>query len=187
MLLPEALRTRIDEAAAPLRRQAAGVSWVRAENFHLTLRFLGAIDEAAVGRVREAVADAAAATPAFRIEVGGFGGFPTARAPRVLWVGLSAGADTLAALHARLEGALAARGVPPEGRGFHAHVTLGRAREPRGLSGLEPLLSAAAGALGETAVDALHLMRSDLDPAGSRYSVLAREPLASAPAGGGAR
>lgn len=187
MLLPEALRARIDEAAAPLRERAPGVSWVRAENFHLTLRFLGAIEEATIGRVREALGEAAAAAPAFRVEVGGFGGFPSARAPRVLWVGLTAGAEPLAALHAHLERGLAARGLPPEGRAFHAHVTLGRARDTRGLTGLESLLSGAAAPLGATPVDAVHLMRSDLHPAGARYSVLAREPLAGAPPEGGAR
>jgi RNA 2',3'-cyclic 3'-phosphodiesterase len=187
VLLPEALRIRIDEAAAPLRGQAAGVSWVRADNLHLTLRFLGAIDEATIGRVREALVEAAAATAPFRIEVGGFGGFPSSRTPRVLWVGLTAGAEPLAALHAHLERALAARGIAPEGRGFHAHITLGRAREPRGVSGLEPVLGAAAGPLGGAPVEALHLMRSDLHPAGARYSVVAREVLAGASAKGGAR
>ncbi len=177
MLLPDAVRARVDEAAAELRRPGAAISWVRAENFHVTLRFLGAVDEATLGRVREALAEAASATAPFMMGLGGFGGFPSSRAPRVVWAGVTAGADALGAFSARLEAALARRGIPPEGRPFHAHVTLGRAREPRGAAGLSELLERPAVPLGDVAVEAVYLMRSDLHPAGARYSVLAREPL----------
>jgi 2'-5' RNA ligase len=177
VLLPDPVRARVDEAVAALRRRAGGVSWVRVENFHLTLRFLGAIDEATSDRVRAALAEAAAGCSPFDLTLGGFGAFPSAGAARVLWVGLLAGSEPLAALHARVEQALAARGVPPEGRPFHAHVTLGRARDPRGVRGLDDALAVAPGPLGATRVEAVHLMRSDLHPAGARYSVLARVPL----------
>jgi RNA 2',3'-cyclic 3'-phosphodiesterase len=180
VLLPEAVRARVDAMAAPLRALGAPVSWVRAENLHVTLRFLGALDEAMLASVREALAEAAAATAPFTLTLGGFGGFPTPRAPRVVWVGLLAGADALGALHARVEQALARRGLPPEERAFHGHVTLGRAREPRGAAGLVEALAVAPEPLGEVAVDAVHLMRSDLHPTGARYDVLAREGLGGA-------
>ncbi len=140
VLLPEAVRARVDEAAAELRRRAGAVSWVRAENLHVTLRFLGSVDEATLGRAREALTEAASGIAPFRLALGGFGGFPAAHAPRVIWVGLTAGAEPLVELHARLEAALARCGIAPEGRGFHPHVTLGRAREPRGASGIGELL-----------------------------------------------
>jgi 2'-5' RNA ligase len=177
VLLPESLRARLAEAAAPLRQRGAAVSWVRAENLHVTLRFLGGVDEATIGTVREALAEAAADLAPFRIVLQGFGAFPTPRAPRVVWVGVTDGGERLGALHARVEAALARRRIPAEDRPFHAHVTLGRAREPRGAPGLAESLGGPGEPLGETLVDAVHLMRSDLDPAGSRYSVLAREPL----------
>jgi 2'-5' RNA ligase len=177
VLLPDGLRARVEAAAAALRRRASGVSWVRVENLHLTLRFLGAIDEATRDRAQAALAEAAGASGPFSVTLGGFGAFPSPRAARVFWVGLLAGSAPLAALHARVEQALAARGVPPEGRPFHAHVTLGRARDPRGLRGLDDALGAAPAPIGETRVEAVHLMRSDLHPAGVRYSVLARLPL----------
>jgi 2'-5' RNA ligase len=178
VLLPEAVQARVDEAAAELRRRAGPVSWVRAENFHVTLRFLGSVDEATLGRARDALAEAAAGLAPFRLALGGFGGFPTAHAPRVIWVGLTAGAEPLVELHARLEAALARCGIPSEGRGFHPHVTLGRAREPRGASGIGELLDGTGEPLGETVVEAVHLMRSDLHPEGAHHSALAREALA---------
>jgi 2'-5' RNA ligase len=180
VLLPDALRARVDEAAAPLRARAQAVSWVHVDNFHVTLRFLGALDEPTLARVGEALAEAAAETAPFTLTLGGFGGFPTPRAPRVLWAGVLAGGDALAALHGRLERALARRGIPAEGRAFHGHVTVGRARDPRGATDLADTLGGAAVPLGEVAVEAVCLMRSDLHPAGARYSVLARAPLGGA-------
>jgi 2'-5' RNA ligase len=181
VLLPEALRARVDAAAAELRRLGGAVSWVRVENFHLTLRFLGSVDEATLGRVREALEDAAAGTAPFTVTLGGFGGFPTARAPRVVWVGVETGADALAALHARVEAALARRGIPPEGRPFHGHLTLGRARDPRGGAALGDALETRRESFGEAPVDAVCLMRSDLHPTGAHHSILARVPLAGVP------
>lgn len=177
VLLPEPVRARVDAAAADLRRLPAAVSWVRVENLHLTLRFLGAVDEAVLGRVRESLEEAAQATAPFTVALGGFGGFPTAGAPRVIWVGVEAGADALAGLYARVETALHGRGVSPEGRPFHAHVTLGRVREPRGARTVGEALVGRPGGFGEVAVEAVHLMRSELDPAGARHSVLAQVPL----------
>lgn len=177
VLLPEAVRTRVHEAAADLRALGAAVSWVRAENLHVTLRFLGSVDERTLGRVREALDEAAAATAPFTLTLGGFGGFPGSRAPRVVWVGVGDGAAALAELYARVEAALGRRGLPSEERPFHGHVTLGRARDPRGAAALGPALERPAPPLGEVVVAAVHLMRSDLDPAGARYSVLAHAPL----------
>lgn len=180
MLLPDELRARVHAAAADLRALGGAVSWVRAENLHVTLRFLGSVDERTLGRVREALDEAAAATGPFTLTLGGFGGFPGAHAPRVVWVGVGDGAAALAGLYARLEGALARRGIAPEGRPFHGHVTLGRARDPRAGAALGPALERAAPPLGEVVVNAVHLMRSELDPAGARYSVLAQAPLGGA-------
>jgi len=177
VLLPEALRGRLDAAAADLRRRAPRVAWVRTENLHLTLRFLGSLDEATLGRVREALAVATATAAPFTATLGGLGGFPPARAPRVIWAGVVTGADALAELHARLEEALAVQGIPGEGRPFHAHVTLGRARDPRGAPEVAAVVASLTEPFGEVVVDAVHLMRSDLDPRGARYSVVARGEL----------
>jgi len=188
VLLPDALRAALDAAAADVRQRAPRVAWVRAENLHLTLRFLGSVDEATLGRVREALDAATEATAPFGVTLGGLGGFPTPRAPRVIWAGVVTGAEALAELHARLEGALAQRGgLRPEGRPFHAHVTLGRARDPRGAPELAELLGERRGGFGEVMVAAVHLMRSDLDPSGARHSVLARGELRGGTAGRGAR
>jgi 2'-5' RNA ligase len=171
VLLPDGVRARLVATAVELRARAPGLAWVKAENLHLTLRFLGALDPGALERAREAVRAAAAGIRPFTVTLGGLGGFPSPRAPRVIWAGVVAGGEALGALHAALEAALAARGIPAEGRAFHAHVTLARARDPRDARGFGDMLERGPG-FGEARVRALHLMRSELDPRGARYSVL---------------
>src|SRR5262245_3926353 len=170
VLLPDDVRARLAATADELRARAPRLSWVRAENLHLTLRFLGEVDPVTLERVQEAMDVAAATVAPFTVSLGGLGGFPGGHAPRVLWAGVRAGGEGLVALHAALESALTARGIPGEGRAFHPHVTLGRARERRGASGLSGALDRGPG-FGEAPVTALHLMRSELDPRGARHTV----------------
>jgi 2'-5' RNA ligase len=176
VLLPDDVRARLAAAAADLRAREPGLAWVRADNLHLTLRFLGEIEPGTLERVREGMAVAAATVAPFTVALGGLGAFPSGRAPRVVWAGVVAGGEGLRALHAALESTLVARGIPGEGRTFHAHVTLARARDRRGASGLASALGEGP-AFGEVRVATLHLMRSELGPGGSRYSVLAEVPL----------
>jgi 2'-5' RNA ligase len=177
VLLPDRMRAGLARVSAELRGQTRGLAWVRADNLHLTLRFLGEIEPMRLEQVREAVAAAAAAVAPFTVSLGGLGGFPSGRAPRVLWASVAAGGEELETLYAALEAALVARGMPGESRPFHPHVTLARARDPRGAGDLASVLGVGP-AFGEVRVGALHLMRSDLGPRGSRYSVLAEAPLA---------
>lgn len=183
MLLPDDVRARLAAMVAEVRPRAVGLAWVRAENLHLTLRFLGEVGPETLGRVREAVEVAATARAPFPVEVEGLGGFPSGRPPRVVWAGVGLGAEGLVGLHAALEAALAVRGIPGESRAFHPHVTLARARDRRGPARLEGVLGAGP-RFGRMRVAALHLMRSELGYGGSRYSVLGTAPLCS-PSGEG--
>jgi RNA 2',3'-cyclic 3'-phosphodiesterase len=175
VLLPEAVRDRIHATAAGLRARAPTVAWVRADNLHLTLRFLGEVEPTALAVIDGALAQAAGTVAPFPVTLGGLGGFPGPRTPRVVWVGVTEGAGGLVALHAGVEAALGAVGVAPEGRSYHPHVTLGRARGGRsgpGVSGDEGW-----GGLGTFRVEAIHLMRSELGPAGARHTTLGEHRL----------
>jgi 2'-5' RNA ligase len=177
VLLPDAVRARLAALTAEMRSRAPALAWVKADNLHLTLRFLGAVEPAALAWVEEAMHVAAASAKApFTIELGGLGSFPARGGPQVVWAGVVLGGERLVALHAALEAALAARGMPGEGRAFHPHVTLARARERRGGARLAAVLGPGP-RFGRLEVAALHLMRSDLGPGGSRYTVLAEAPL----------
>jgi 2'-5' RNA ligase len=148
-------------------------------SLHVTVKFLGQIDDARVPAVAEALAGAASRVAAFEVAVRGLGAFPSPSRARVIWAGLE-GAEPLAALAGEVDRALAALGVPPESRAFAAHVTLGRAREARPNSALARALARPVD-FGRLPVTRLSLMRSELRPQGSRYTELAGVLLGGGP------
>lgn len=148
------------------------------ENLHVTLKFLGGIDEARLHIVVDALHTAVRRHARFSIDVGGLGAFPSAARPRVLWAGVAAGDGPLTALAATVDTALVQLGFPREERAFSPHITIGRVRETRRAPGLAEALGAAEGRrFGRVAVDEVTLMRSDLSPRGARYTPLAALPL----------
>jgi 2'-5' RNA ligase len=183
---PAAVRDRLAAIAAELRaragRAAGDVRWAPPENLHLTLQFLGAVAEDRVEAVRREVAAAAAAAAPLLLHVEGAGAFPSPRRPRVVWAGLSGDTAPLAALVKDLGARLAPLGFPPEARPFSAHLTLGRARDPRGAprlaAALEPLEPAPPV---PWRAQEVVLVRSHLSPKGSRYEAVARAPLGGSP------
>lgn len=161
-----------------LRATRADVGWVRPENLHLTLKFLGQVEEERIGAIRDAIAAAAAGSGPVRLVFQGLGAFPNPRAARVVWIGLSHGAEVLAALQAGIEAALESLGFGREARPFTAHLTLGRVRGPARREQLaRALAEAPTEALGEMVLDRIELMKSDLSAGGARYSILQSFPL----------
>ena len=181
VLLPAEVRARLAETIEALRATARGVAWVAPTNLHLTVKFLGGVEESRLEAVRAALAAATAGHAPFDVALQALGAFPTPTRPRVVWAGLAAGAAPLAALADEVDRALAAIGFPREERAFSAHVTLGRVREVRRDPALAAALARAAShPFGAFPVDRLSLMRSQLSPAGARYTELAALPLGQA-------
>lgn len=160
-----------------LRDSAKGVRWTRRANLHVTLRFLG--DEAAaeeLERLNRALAQIAAATRPFLIEVRGIGVFPGATRPRVVWIGLRS--DLLIELARQIESAAITAGFPAERRGFTPHLTIGRVRDPRGWPAVRARIADAADRVfGSTPVDSMALYRSMLGGEAATYTELVRYPL----------
>ena len=114
-------------AGGPISERGPGQPrWVRVDDLHLTLRFLGATPDERQAEIASALATAAAGVAPFRIVLSGGGAFPNASAPRVLWIGIAEGTDHLAGLVERLNGGLAPLGWPAETRPFTPHLTLAR-------------------------------------------------------------
>jgi 2'-5' RNA ligase len=164
-------------AIESLRRPGDGVSWVRRENLHYTMRFMGELGEDGARRAGEAVARGAGPHTAFDAALGGLGAFPDARRARVLWIGLSEGGDALVALARSIEESLRLRGFGRADRPFAAHLTLGRVRD-REQDWSERL---AAGKPGPARfrVARVQVVQSTLSPKGSIYRVVSEATLAS--------
>lgn len=170
------LRARLAVEIGRLRGVASDVAWVAESNLHVTLKFLGQLDDARVAAIGGAIGAVAARTPPFELGVRDLGAFPTPARPRVVWVGLTPAAP-LAALAADVDATLGRLGIARETRAFAAHVTLGRVRESR----RDPALAAALARpadCGRLPVTRLSLMRSELHPRGARYTELSSVLLA---------
>lgn len=177
--LPPDIRERLAAEQDRLRRAQADVSWVRAENIHVTLKFLGETEEKRLDRIRPALFEVARGSAPFRIRVSGLGSFG-GRIPRVVWVGVPEGAEPLSRLAKDVEAATARLGFPKEKRGFTAHITLGRVRSPRNAEALlAALAEAETGPFGTVEVRQFELMQSELRPTGSVYTALDRYPFGS--------
>ncbi len=149
------------------------VRWVRPDGIHLTLKFLGDTPTEGLDAIALAMARAAARIQPFAVQVQGTGAFPSLRAPRVVWLGLSEQAELLGELQAGLEAALEREGFPKEQRGFSPHLTLGRINgrlSPLQLEALaEGLRQIDAFAFPAIPVEAISLIESQLDRSGARY------------------
>lgn len=157
------------------------VKWVDPQGVHLTLKFLGNVEEVRLPRLAEALGRAVAGISPFRLRTGALGGFPSPRRPRVLWVGLEGDLETLQALYQAVEEALAPLGFPREGRPFTAHLTLGRVRETATPAQMQQLGRSLAevGMEGpwDIPVGEVHAMKSELARTGARYTSLYALPL----------
>ena len=168
---PAALRERLWRQTAEMRAGEAPVRWVGPDRLHLTLKFLGGVEEARVPEISRAVSAAARVGEPFRLALRGAGGFPSLDRARVWWVGVEP-APELLALQARVEDGLAELGVEREDRPFHPHVTLGRTRRRAGAAAVRAVAAAArrASLEAEHRVEEIELVRSRLGSGGPRYT-----------------
>jgi 2'-5' RNA ligase len=175
--VPEALKERIEtDVVGRLRPSLPAARWTRPEGRHLTLKFLGRVEDDGVAGVREAVRSVAGRHRAFRAAFSEVGGFPSLRRTRVLWVGVGEGAAPMAALASDLERGLEPLGLEPERRPFRGHLTLARFRSPTVVGELAGVRVPAE----DFEVTELVLFESRLHPQGARYAAVERFPLEDA-------
>jgi 2'-5' RNA ligase len=162
-----------------LARTGTDVKWVETENLHVTLLFLGEVDERTVSDLCRTVSDTCAGREAFALSVEGVGCFPNPRRPRTIWVGCGQGSAELVALHDALEPPLLELGCyRREERQYTPHITLGRVKSDRPTDKLAAALQKYATWQGGVIdVREVLVLSSQLTPQGPIYSVLSRGKL----------
>lgn len=176
MVPPRPVREAVEAVRETLKDAAPGAKWVHPSLWHLTLKFLGEVEDELVPAVMDLAAEVASRRMAFEVSLKHTGVFPNKDRPRVLWVGLDAGRDQLAELALELDEGLDGLGFEAESRKHEPHLTIARFREPRQMGEMGPMLGETE-EIGRFVVDEVVLMRSVLRPRGPDYTVVEKLPL----------
>ena len=176
---PEDVLAEVERAVQGRRDEWPHLRWVSPELWHVTLAFLGNVDEELLPGLRTLLARTAAGHEAREVSFAGAGAFPSAGRASVFWVGVRGPEEGRGRpVFARLAGSIAAGveklGVPQDRKRFHPHLTLARCRERTDLRDLVDGMAVFAGRTWRA--DAVHLMRSHLGRT-VRYESLAAWPL----------
>jgi len=171
LLIPKPWIDYLSRVEQDLADRMSGLSWVKPDNMHITVRFLGDLGDSGVRRAADSVRRGAGTHQAFPARLGVPGAFPSLERPRILWAGLSEGSDIAIALAKSVNLELKRDGFGPPDKPFRPHITLARVRERS--QGVEGFRRYAPPQPPEGAVlDRIVVMKSDLHPAGARYTPL---------------
>jgi 2'-5' RNA ligase len=173
--IPADIREKLGGVQEKLKQSEAHVSWVKPENIHLTLQFLGNVKEEKIPHIVSRLEESVKVVSPFQLQVGYAGAFPNLRYPRVVWGGVTDDeAKSLKTLQTEISSRLAKMGFKKEDGRFKPHLTLGRVRSQKNKSNLVRAIESIIHIwVGEVAVDAIYLIRSDLKPTGAEYTDLA--------------
>lgn len=174
--LPESIKDFLSRIQGQLKGSQADVKWVAPKNIHLTLKFLGEIDEKKLDKINAIIEDAAKNKNSFYIRISSLGAFPKINSPRVIWVGINKGDNEIKEIAKGLEEKIAKLGIPKENRAFSSHITIGRARSHLNREKLAQHLKTLGDNFGEEKpeflADSITLFKSTLAPGGPIYETL---------------
>jgi len=190
--LPEPILEAVGQLSGRLRASGARVTWVKPENMHLTLRFLGEVDEDNINRLKTILSDSYRGMSPFTLSVRGVSAFPNMRRPSVVWVGAvearearsqvelgnepalgNERAEAIETAYLAAESAARAIGLPPEEKAFHPHLTLARIKDAREAPPLVACLERERDfCAGDFTVRSVSLFSSRLTPHGPVYQRL---------------
>ena len=178
--LPDPVKEAIYGDAEVLKREGIRASYPAWENYHITLKFLGEVNESKVSAILDGMRASVSGMMPFDASIEGRGVFPGFRNPKVIWCGVEEGAESLVELFERVERAMAYLGFEREKKPFHPHVTVGRLKRlsPEQKRFIIKFCSHRL-AYGRIRIERIVLYKSTLRPEGAVYT-----PLGSAFLGG---
>jgi 2'-5' RNA ligase len=169
----DAVRDLLVRVQETLRRADAQIRWVERENLHLTLKFLGDLDDDQVASLKRLLSEEAPRWKPLQLQYGGIGTFPGRGVPRVVWAGATGDVERLAGLASAVERHAESVGVPRERHPFIAHLTIGRVKGQRNFKQLQSaILPQRQVPLGSDVVSSFELLQSTLTSDGPIYEVI---------------
>lgn len=174
--LPQEIKDSLSKIQEQLKQSGADVKWVLPQNIHLTLKFLGEIDDIKLSKISEILEGTAKDKNPFQVRISSLGAFPKLNFPRVIWIGIDKGDAETREIAGRLEEKIAKIGIPREDRPFSSHITIGRTRSTLNRDKLVGDLGTLASNFGgnnlEFLVTKITLFKSTLTPKGPVYEIL---------------
>lgn len=154
-----------------------GIKWEEKEKFHITLKFLGDVNEEAINSIHHVLSESLSGFGNFAITYKGIGCFPDLKHPRVIWIGCEDQSGKLFTLQKLVEEKMSELGFEKENKDYHPHITLGRVKNPKNLTGLIKKIESINFEARTGEVEEVLIMKSDLKPTGSVYTVLRKIKL----------
>ena len=170
------LRRALGEIQARLIEEHAAVKWDTADKFHITLKFLGNVEQEQLSNLAELLANTTSTVAAFQLIYNAVGAFPDLVHPKVIWAGAQP-SHAILSLQRQIEMICDRLGFSRETKSFHPHITLGRVKGITNLSRLTAKVKSITFEPIETGCSEVLLMKSELRPAGSVYTTLKSFPL----------
>ncbi|MHB8485432.1 MAG: RNA 2',3'-cyclic phosphodiesterase [Candidatus Acidiferrales bacterium] len=171
--VPDETRRALGEAIRRFENVCHGARWMRAESIHVTLKFIGQVEETKLPAIKDSLANVESSGGPIEIAFRNFGFFPDERRPSVFWLGIESGPN-LAALAESISSALEPVGIQQEKREFRPHLTLARFKTEKGLPKLRAIVAPLAHqSFGNTVATQFHLYESVLNPSSAVHTKLA--------------
>jgi len=170
--LEQSVKSALGNIISDLKPHGGSVKWVKPDNIHMTLRFLGETDEKQVDKIKAVIDEVAGQHHCVDTSISKLGGFPNLNRPRVIWVGMEKDVDYLAKIARQIELKVRTLRFERESKAFKAHLTLARVRDSHGLNNLVDCLRDYRLEEIPVSFDRIVLFKSTLTPQGPIYDRL---------------
>ena len=175
--LSNEIKNELARLQGELKKVGADIKWVKSQNIHLTLKFLGDIDEGKVEQIKKILDQISSQNKTFEISPFKLGAFPNIDNPRVVWAGIDKGCSNAEQIAQSVEDELSKIGFEKESRPFSAHFTLGRVKSGKNKAALKESFSSVEARPESCAINSITLFQSTLTPQGPIYSSLHKAKL----------
>jgi 2'-5' RNA ligase len=170
--LSQEIKETLGKIESELQKSVSGVKWVKPDNIHLTLKFLGNVDEGTVENIKKIMNEVAKDAKPFKMKLSQAGAFPSPSRPRVIWVGIDDENKKSSHSVNLIEEKVSSLGIEKENRAFHPHLTLARVKFLKDKSSVQNAFVSLKVPSTEMTAAKITLFQSKLTPQGSIYTAL---------------